>query len=138
MEDFPFFKGTAVLELYTDSVFRYEPFGIFLVFSYRIPKGNLVGKFGIIKLAGALYSHIMVTSDHNIRRDSSIEVKNEVILWEGYLLKPGTLYFNLCPSDMLIPTYGPVRPSVLALSFSLSALACVPREHDREKESGDA
>ena len=41
----------------TDSVFRYESFSIFLVFSYRIPKGNSVGKFGIIKLAGALYTH---------------------------------------------------------------------------------
>jgi len=34
----------------------YEPFGIFTVFSYRIPKGNLIGKFGIIKLAGAPFS----------------------------------------------------------------------------------
>jgi hypothetical protein len=44
------------LELYTDSVFRYEPFGIFSVFSYRIPKGNSVGKFGILNLAGAPFS----------------------------------------------------------------------------------
>jgi hypothetical protein len=49
------------LELYTNSVFRYEPFGIFPVFSYRIPKGNSVGKFGIIKLVGALYTHMVTT-----------------------------------------------------------------------------
>jgi hypothetical protein len=49
------------LELYTDLVFRYEPFGILPVFSYRRPKGNLVGKFGIIKLAGALYTHMVAT-----------------------------------------------------------------------------
>ena len=36
------------LELYTDSVFRYEPFGIFPVFFIPKPKGNSVGKFGII------------------------------------------------------------------------------------------
>jgi len=44
------------LELHPESVFQYEPFGIFSVFSYRIPKGNLVGKFGILKLAGAPFS----------------------------------------------------------------------------------
>ena len=49
--------SVIILELYTDSVFWYEPFGIFLVFSYRIPKGNSVGNFGIIKLAGALDTH---------------------------------------------------------------------------------
>jgi hypothetical protein len=42
--------------LYTDSVFRYKPFGIFLVFSYWIAKGNSVGKFGILILAGAPFS----------------------------------------------------------------------------------
>ena len=45
-----------LLELHTDSVFQYESFGIFSVFSYRIPKGNSVGKFGILKLAGAPFS----------------------------------------------------------------------------------
>ena len=52
---------TKNVELYTDSVFWYEPFGIFPVFSYRIPKGKSVSKFGIIKLAGALYTHIVTT-----------------------------------------------------------------------------
>jgi hypothetical protein len=47
----------TLLELYTDSVFRYEPFGIFPVFFIPKPKGNSVGKFGIIKLAGAIYTH---------------------------------------------------------------------------------
>jgi len=37
----------------TDSVFRYEPFGIFLVFTISIPKENSVSIFGILKLAGA-------------------------------------------------------------------------------------
>jgi hypothetical protein len=49
--------STIFVELYTDSVFRYEPFGIFPVFFIPKPKGNSVGKFGIIKLAGALYTH---------------------------------------------------------------------------------
>ena len=37
----------------TDSVFRYEPFGIFSVFTIPIPKENSVSIFGIKKLAGA-------------------------------------------------------------------------------------
>ena len=41
------------VELYTDSVFRYEPFGIFSVFTIPKPKENLVSIFGILKLAGA-------------------------------------------------------------------------------------
>ncbi len=28
-----------------------------------------------------------------------------IFLWEGYLLKPGNPYLNLCLSDNLIPTY---------------------------------
>ena len=40
----------------TDSVFRYEPFGIFLVFTIPIPKENSVSIFGILKLAGASYT----------------------------------------------------------------------------------
>jgi len=67
--DFPPFQRTDMprvpyclrLELYTDSVFWYEPFGIFPVFSYQIPKGNSVGKFGILKLAGAVYTHMVTT-----------------------------------------------------------------------------
>ena len=47
--------------------FRYEPFGIFPVFSYRIPKGNSVGKFGIIKLAGASYTHMVTTHRRLLR-----------------------------------------------------------------------
>jgi hypothetical protein len=54
-------KRGNLLELYTDSVFRYEPFGIFPVFFIPKPKGNSVGKFGIIKLAGALYTHMVNT-----------------------------------------------------------------------------
>jgi hypothetical protein len=50
-----------LLELHPESVFRYEPLGIFPVFSYRILKGNSVGKFGIIKLEGALYTHMVTT-----------------------------------------------------------------------------
>jgi len=38
------------------SVFRYEPFSIFSLFSYQITKGYSVGKFGILKLAGAPFS----------------------------------------------------------------------------------
>ncbi len=53
-------EGNGV-ELYPDSVFWYETFIIFPVFSYRIPKGNSVGKFGIIKLVGALYTHMVTT-----------------------------------------------------------------------------
>jgi hypothetical protein len=34
----------------------YEPFGIFLLFLYRIPEGNSVGKLGILKLVGATFS----------------------------------------------------------------------------------
>ena len=44
------------VELYTDSVFRYEPFGIFSVFTIPIPKENSVSIFGILKLAGAPFS----------------------------------------------------------------------------------
>jgi hypothetical protein len=44
------------LELYTDSVFWYEPFGIFSVFTIPIPKENSVSIFGILKLAGAPFS----------------------------------------------------------------------------------
>jgi hypothetical protein len=47
------------LELYTGLVFWYEPFCIFPVFTNQIPKGNLVGKFGIIKLMGAIYTHMV-------------------------------------------------------------------------------
>ena len=53
--DMPLVPYCLRLELYTDSVFWYEPFGI-PVFSYQIPKGNSVGKFGILKLAGAPFS----------------------------------------------------------------------------------
>ena len=45
-----------LLELHTDSVFRYEPFGIFLVFTIPIPKENSVSIFCILKLAGAPFS----------------------------------------------------------------------------------
>jgi hypothetical protein len=40
----------------TDSVFRYEPFGIFLVFTIPIPKENSASILGILKLAGASYT----------------------------------------------------------------------------------
>ena len=40
----------------TDSVFRYEPFEIFSVFTIPIPKENSVSIFGILKLAGAPFS----------------------------------------------------------------------------------
>ena len=50
------FERDKILELYTDLVFWYEPFGIFLVFTIPIPKENLVSIFGILKLAGASYT----------------------------------------------------------------------------------
>jgi hypothetical protein len=46
-------KRTKNLELYPDSVFRYEPFSIFSVFTIPIPKESSVSIFGILKLAGA-------------------------------------------------------------------------------------
>jgi hypothetical protein len=52
-------NSTFFLELYTGSVFWYEPFCIFLVFTNQISKGNSVGKFSIIKLAGAIYTHMV-------------------------------------------------------------------------------
>jgi hypothetical protein len=55
------FEVALHLELYTDSVFQYEPFGIFPVYFIPKPKGNSVGKFGIITLAGALYTHMVNT-----------------------------------------------------------------------------
>ncbi len=68
-----------LLELYTDSVFWYEPFGIFPVFSYRIPKGNAVGKFGVIKLARALYTH----GDHTPVPSQRENLGGEVSAREG-------------------------------------------------------
>ena len=65
-----------------DLVFRYEPFGIFPFFSYPIPKGNSVGKFGIIKLAGALYTHMVATHRRllsaRILRAAEIELENKL------------------------------------------------------------
>ncbi len=49
-------QGITFVELHIDSVFRYEPFSIFLVFTIPIPKENSVGIFGILKSAGASYT----------------------------------------------------------------------------------
>ena len=84
------------IELYSDSVFRYEPFGIFPVFSYRIPKGNSVGKFGIIKLAGALYTH----GDHTpARRLLSARI------WGGRLLLARGNHGAFSERDIILPLF---------------------------------
>jgi len=80
----------------TDSVFRYEPFGIFPVFSYRIPKGNSVGKFGIRKLAGALYTH----GDHTpARRLLSARI------WGGRLLLARGNHGAFSERDIILPLF---------------------------------